>query len=156
MSRHPDILAWEHWLLTEEARKCLEGKAAGEYLKNRLWWAFMAARKSVHIIKRPNPPIRLGTNTMRAIQTAIREAVEKGGYGKKPNSKIALKKDVIAWYVQDGILLDPAFWEAYARARGIDVDNDIDEEWVELANSFWDHLMQGRDAESFFAALTNK
>jgi hypothetical protein len=42
---------FEAWLLTEEAKGCLEGTVTGQYLKNRLWWAYMAgwnARDKAH------------------------------------------------------------------------------------------------------------
>lgn len=32
----------EEWLATEEGKNCAKGKTEGEYLRNRLWWAFMA------------------------------------------------------------------------------------------------------------------
>ena len=33
---------WEEWLRSEEGIDCSEGKTEGEYLKNRLWRAFMS------------------------------------------------------------------------------------------------------------------
>lgn len=41
-AKHPDAIAWDAWLLSEEAQQCLAGSASGEYLQNRLWLAFMA------------------------------------------------------------------------------------------------------------------
>jgi hypothetical protein len=34
--------AWESWLRSESGERCLDGCAMGEYLRNRLWYAFMA------------------------------------------------------------------------------------------------------------------
>lgn len=44
MEKHPDAIAWEEWLNSEEGKKCTEGSAEGVYLQNRLWKAFMAGR----------------------------------------------------------------------------------------------------------------
>lgn len=33
---------WEAWQKTEEGKACLVDGATGDYLKNRLWYAFMA------------------------------------------------------------------------------------------------------------------
>ncbi len=41
-AKHPDALAWEEWLASEQGVKCTDGSAVGEYLRNRLWWAFRA------------------------------------------------------------------------------------------------------------------
>lgn len=41
--------SWAEWLKTDMAQKCLDGAASGEFLKNRLWYAFSAgydARKN--------------------------------------------------------------------------------------------------------------
>lgn len=35
-------VSWDAWLLTDEAKKCLDGTARGQFLQNRLWWAYMA------------------------------------------------------------------------------------------------------------------
>jgi hypothetical protein len=47
--------SWEAWLLTEEAKKCMEGSAAGQYLKNRLWWAYMAGWKGAEARRGERP-----------------------------------------------------------------------------------------------------
>lgn len=44
MEKHLDVIAWEEWLDSKEGHECSEGAASGEYLKNRLWRAFMAGR----------------------------------------------------------------------------------------------------------------
>lgn len=46
MKVHPDVLAWRKWLASKEGKKCTAGSASGEYLENRLWFAFFAGRKS--------------------------------------------------------------------------------------------------------------
>jgi hypothetical protein len=43
---HPDVIAWRAWLNSEDGKNCRAGVAHGEYLKNRLWFAFMAGRSS--------------------------------------------------------------------------------------------------------------
>jgi len=44
---HPDSIAWQKWLTSDEGKQIAEGTTAGVYLENRLWVAFMAGRKSV-------------------------------------------------------------------------------------------------------------
>lgn len=39
---HPDAAAWNKWIGSAEGKKCMESGAAGVYLENRLWHAFMA------------------------------------------------------------------------------------------------------------------
>lgn len=34
--------AWQDWARSEQGKRCRSGSASGEYLDNRLWWAFMA------------------------------------------------------------------------------------------------------------------
>jgi hypothetical protein len=34
--------AWQDWEESETGQRCLAGTATGQYLKNRLWRAFMA------------------------------------------------------------------------------------------------------------------
>ncbi len=34
--------SWEDWLKSDEGKRCMSDGAVGEYLKNRLWAAFMA------------------------------------------------------------------------------------------------------------------
>jgi hypothetical protein len=34
--------AWKEWLNSEHGQSCQSGTATGEYLRNRLWWAFCA------------------------------------------------------------------------------------------------------------------
>jgi hypothetical protein len=102
---------------------------------------------------------------MTNIEQAIKEAMEKGGY--KPSG---LK----TWIYSDA-LLDPSFWQAFAKAR-----KEIDANWpngemrcenklgrcdsryceyagyrnpYERWHLFIDHLAEGKDAENFFAEL---
>jgi hypothetical protein len=43
MARNQAIArAWDSWITSEEGEKCMSEGAFGEYLRNRLWWAFMA------------------------------------------------------------------------------------------------------------------
>lgn len=40
--------AWDAWITSEQGEKCLDEKGCfGEYLRNRLWHAFMAGADSV-------------------------------------------------------------------------------------------------------------
>lgn len=46
--KHPDVIAWEEWLKSEEGQSCSNPNAAPLkrlYLENRLWRAFMAGRQ---------------------------------------------------------------------------------------------------------------
>lgn len=45
--KHPDVIAWEEWENSEEGKRCLDGKAEGQYLRNRLIRAFYAGRKNI-------------------------------------------------------------------------------------------------------------
>ena len=40
--RAPEAIAFDEWLRTPEGYSCADGRAGGEYLQNRLWFAFMA------------------------------------------------------------------------------------------------------------------
>lgn len=42
--KHPDVIAFEKWEESEEGKRCHTGSADGQYLRNRLWFAFMAGR----------------------------------------------------------------------------------------------------------------
>jgi hypothetical protein len=49
-TRHPEAVAFDEWLLSEEGQRCSDRHGLGgsvllmedTYLKNRLWYAFMA------------------------------------------------------------------------------------------------------------------
>jgi hypothetical protein len=100
---------------------------------------------------------------MTAIETAIRDAVEKGGYGEKPSPAISRNKETIAWYVQSSVFLDPSFWSALGKARGWSYSDETCDhqplsipcyhEYKNKWHEFIDHLAEGKDAESFFASL---
>jgi len=45
VQKHPDVIAWEKWKESKEGKSCLEGRAEGQYLENRLWRAFMEGRR---------------------------------------------------------------------------------------------------------------
>lgn len=42
LKRHPKAIAFDEWLRTPEGITCTCGRTDGEYLQNRLWYAFMA------------------------------------------------------------------------------------------------------------------
>ena len=49
--------AWRKWLRTEEGKRCTDARTLGAeenqavYLRNRLWWAFMAGARAVESSK---------------------------------------------------------------------------------------------------------
>lgn len=97
--------------------------------------------------------------------SAIKEAVEKGGYvyhGDKP----IFDDQRDQWFVSDGdggydipalseFFLDPLFWQALGKARKWDKieTNPKNVSWLEWWHRFIDHLAGGKDAESFFETL---
>jgi glycosyltransferase involved in cell wall biosynthesis len=105
---------------------------------------------------------------MTAIEQAIKEA---GGYWK-PDEELVFEGGI--WVFNDGyyhlhhLLLIPSFWQALGKARGWKEDfyismyklsDDVEGKlWRRGCVSFYkhaflDHLAEGKDAESFFAAL---
>lgn len=117
---------------------------------------------------------------MTSLETCIREAVEKGGYfptyinqyhtdgGKeKRKTPLYIAQELIHSIENEVIFLDPLFWQALGRARGWAMGGTgrmyHDEYgvggypsmfvWQEKWHRFIDHLAEGKDAESFFAAL---
>lgn len=40
--KHPAAIALEKWFESDEGKKCCEGTTVGEFLRNRLYRAFMA------------------------------------------------------------------------------------------------------------------
>lgn len=44
-TKHPDTIAWENWIESNEGVKAAEGETSGYYLQNRLLRAFMAGVK---------------------------------------------------------------------------------------------------------------
>jgi hypothetical protein len=118
---------------------------------------------------------------MNPIEQAIKEAVEKGGYdGERATITIAHTFDSdssrdFRVHSTHKAFLDPSFWQALGKARGwrkINVSWFVEgaakklgltkkwkevegerEEWVYQWHGFIDHLAEGKDAESFFAAL---
>lgn len=113
---------------------------------------------------------------MTAIESAIRDAVEKGGYGiqvrpyikplvadasvMEPETKKEMWDFVKKEKLEERIFLDPSFWQALGRLRGWDEGEHEDETYiyapVEMEMWRWkwhrfiDHLAGGGDAESFF------
>jgi hypothetical protein len=110
---------------------------------------------------------------MTAIEQAIKEAVENGMW-KHGYQLFGLFGDGFfevwnAAHTQDRItfeqaFLDPSFWQAFGKARGwincegracgnclqpLPDNHNIHYQW----HRFIDHLAEGKDADSFFAAL---
>lgn len=110
---------------------------------------------------------------MTSLEICIREAVEKGKYfptfinqyytdgGKeKRKTPVYIAQELIHSVENEIIVLDPLFWQALGRARGwehiIETHLRADIivlEWRDYWHRFIDHLAEGKDAESFFAAL---
>ncbi len=102
---------------------------------------------------------------MTHIEQAIRDAVENG-YRGFDDKQIILAE----WTNEEGggkvdghFLLDRAFWQALGKALGWQTtyrtvggkDRTIGErDYLEYWHRFIDHLASGKDAESWFAALT--
>lgn len=94
---------------------------------------------------------------MTALETVIRDAVEKGGYdyhSEMPPFHAELCE----------ILLDPAFWRALGKARGWHIDprelvigslngKQPIEPALKKAGALLQHLFSGGDIESFFKSL---
>lgn len=101
---------------------------------------------------------------MTAIEQAIKEAVQGANYREMQSDAPAVTKYVVRELMDElsNILLDPQFWSALGKARGWEegLDRDIFrlpiEAWKLKWHRFIDHLAEGKDAESFFASLTNK
>lgn len=108
---------------------------------------------------------------MNSLENAIREAVEKGGYippSVEHESEMAAAVTYFVSYPYR-VLLDPLFWSALGRARGWEGDNfyaghtwqyndrlaqiTLLDDWENTMHDFIQHLIEGKDAESFFAAL---
>lgn len=108
---------------------------------------------------------------MSYIESAIKEAVEKGGWIPQGMDGIMpimrTPKNILAnFYHQPTIFLDPLFWQALGKARGW---SDFTEEhytdrrdrtysrthptWNLNWHRFIDHLAEGKSAESFFKTL---
>ncbi len=101
---------------------------------------------------------------MTHIEQAIRDAVEKGGYGGGYRYQEA--KDLLN---NDRIFLDPNFWQALGKARGWDkpvgknydwpvertILSNLPNSWLYNWHRFIDHLAEGKAAEAFFADLNS-
>ncbi len=99
------------------------------------------------------PQSTLGDPRVNSVQQAIREAAEKGGYRYRswkvndlePNEGYnALQLRALPEHLHD-----PDFWKALAKARKWEDVNAWRFHW----HRFIDHLADGGDVESFFAAL---
>ncbi len=88
---------------------------------------------------------------MNSIESAIKDAVEKGGYIHPGNQHIEFPCNEITF-------LDPAFWQALGKARGWGASgiyafgrNLL--EWEANWHRFVDHLASGGTSEDFFKEL---
>ncbi len=118
----------------------------------------MSAKTPPLIGTQPNavsfePQSTLGDPRVNSVQQAIREAAEKGGYRYRswkvndlePNEGYnALQLRALPEHLHD-----PDFWKALATARKWEDVNAWRFHW----HRFIDHLADGGDVESFFAAL---
>lgn len=94
---------------------------------------------------------------MTAIEQAIGDAVEKGGYDAERNRYDYYSKtdNGEGEYDYNKIFLDPAFWRALGKARGwsdtyhADWKGDYKYHWHRFIN----HLAEGGEAEQFFKNL---
>ncbi len=88
---------------------------------------------------------------MTAIESAIKEAVTKGGFNFPIDSEMMTDNDRML------CLLEPAFWTALGKARGwkqFDYHRTtVRKGWLPKWHRFIDHLAAGNDAESFFKGL---
>lgn len=104
---------------------------------------------------------------MTHIEQAIRDAIEKGGYERY--AFFAFNEDrIIADLEKDAVLLDPSFWQALGKAlkwkhftsnaKPTPSHKSCSQfcNWKAYWHRFIDHLAEGKDAEPFFASLTNK
>lgn len=92
---------------------------------------------------------------MKYLESAIKDAVEKGGYFPSYNfdsysfgmeGSIGMNKREIT-----GILLDPAFWSALGKARGWDeIDSKM---WLYRWHDLIDFIASGGDIEGYFKTL---
>lgn len=113
---------------------------------------------------------------MTYMETAIWEAVKKGGYSPAFGGEdwslgigYVIVDDERCYPISD-TFLDPAFWQALGRARGwgghvnYTIDEHMKHESSLHIDGGWDvptyqmirlaeHLAEGKDAESFFATL---
>src|SRR5437667_11438944 len=101
------------------------------------------------------PQSTLGDPRVNSVKQAIREAAEKGGYRYRswrvndlePNEGYnALQLRALPEHLHD-----PDFWKALATARKWEDVNAWRFHW----HRFIDHLADGGDVDSFFAALRN-
>jgi hypothetical protein len=118
----------------------------------------MSAKTSPLIGTQPNaasfePQSSLGDPGVNSVQQAIREAAEKGGYRYRswkvndlePNEGYnALRLRALPEHLHD-----PDFWKALATARKWEDVNAWRFHW----HRFIDHLADGGNVETFFAAL---
>lgn len=100
---------------------------------------------------------------MKAIETTIRDAVQKGGYKATATTYDYPQHSTL---LQCAIFLDPSFWQALGKARGWNHQitfyntfplrgdsKENNDPWRLYWHRFIDHLADGKDAELFFASL---
>lgn len=108
---------------------------------------------------------------MTHLETAIRDAVEKGGYQPHMHGfkewKSFTFQTAQAFVMSQGIeciLFDPAFWRALGKARGWEegigkLPNGMtfgqfeEQHWTAKQHRFITHLQNDGDIEGFFASL---
>jgi hypothetical protein len=52
------MIAWNRWIESAEGKRCRHGSAAGQYLENRLYLAFMAGANWKFDERRLKPGLR--------------------------------------------------------------------------------------------------
>jgi hypothetical protein len=104
---------------------------------------------------------------MTAIEQAIKEAIEKGGYcplhqgARIHHLRLNIEGKINPTYnLSDHVFLEPEFWQALGKAREWDMNKHLCSEcglhndgWAYEWHRFIDHLAEGKDAESLFANL---
>jgi len=108
----------------------------------------------------PDPHSEAGVERVSAIERAVKDAVENGGYSVIPWNLIKGAPDTFHFNaIIFEVFLDPLFWQALGKARGWakKQPRQIQKgEWKWQWHRFIDHLADGKDAESFFASLSKQ
>ncbi len=94
------------------------------------------------------------------IKQAIFKAIDSGfiyEVGSALPQKMSLEMDYKGDGVYvDSVLLNPLFWQSLGKAMGWDKNKYIIGNWKAHWHRFIDHLIEGKEAESFFEPLTSK
>lgn len=100
--------------------------------------------------------------SMTKIQEAIQLAIKSGYRGKEVWANLdGSKWSVNALYPISDILLNPLFWLNLGKALRWEKVSNLDKValvggWQYQMHRFIDHLIEGKDAESYFEALLTK